>query len=372
VKVLVIGGTQFNGLALVQVLARAGHDVTVLNRGVSQVELPDGVHRLTADRTDPDSVRAALAGTQWDCVQDMTAYHPPEVELMIELLDGNVGHYIFASSTVIYAATGVLPVAEDGEEARAREQGQIEYGLHKLLCEDLLVAAHHERGFPATTVPFAMVFGPNNTLRDREQKMFHRLLLGRPVLVPGDGETLLQIGHVDDQARALEQMMGRSVTFGRRYNLTGAQAVTRNAYVAEMERVVGRDANVVRIPPAAMDRLYGDVDLNLDLGVTNVGMDIRSSAANAPAEESPLVRLFRRKFQLSGLVQQLAPSIWWWNQSTVFSIDRLKADIGWAPQHTFASAVEHTYDWFTRTGLHTTGASVDWTFEDQVLAFLNS
>ena len=32
-KVLVMGGTRFNGLALVRELTRRGHDVTVLNRG---------------------------------------------------------------------------------------------------------------------------------------------------------------------------------------------------------------------------------------------------------------------------------------------------------------------------------------------------
>ena len=42
-KVLVLGGTQFNGLALVHELVRAGHDVTVLNRGKTAAALPDGV-----------------------------------------------------------------------------------------------------------------------------------------------------------------------------------------------------------------------------------------------------------------------------------------------------------------------------------------
>ena len=31
-RVLVMGGTQFNGLALVHELVRSGHDVTILNR----------------------------------------------------------------------------------------------------------------------------------------------------------------------------------------------------------------------------------------------------------------------------------------------------------------------------------------------------
>ena len=41
-RVLVMGGTQFNGRALVNELARAGHDVTVCNRGRTPAELPAG------------------------------------------------------------------------------------------------------------------------------------------------------------------------------------------------------------------------------------------------------------------------------------------------------------------------------------------
>ena len=101
-KVLVMGGTQFNGLALVHELVRAGHDVTICNRGRSEAALPDGVDRIIADRTEHDELREALGGTEWECVHDLTAYHPPDVEIMIELFSGGaIGHYIFASSTVI-------------------------------------------------------------------------------------------------------------------------------------------------------------------------------------------------------------------------------------------------------------------------------
>ena len=102
-RVLVMGGTQFNGLALVHELARCGHEVTILNRGVTEAPLPAGINRLTADRSDHDAVREVLGGLEFDVVQDMTAYHPEDVALMIEILDGRVDHYVFASSTVIYA-----------------------------------------------------------------------------------------------------------------------------------------------------------------------------------------------------------------------------------------------------------------------------
>ena len=363
-----MGGTQFNGRALVHELVRAGHDITVCNRGRTPAELPAGVCRLIGDRTDPQSLREALGGTDWDCVYDLTAYHPPDVEVMLELLDGRTGHYLFASSTVIYAAADVLPVGEDAGDERGPDQN--EYGLHKLLCEDLLRAAHAERGFPATTAVFSMVFGPHNTLHDREQRMFTRLLTGRPVLVPGDGTTLLQLGHVDDQARALEQMMGKPVTFGRRYNLTGRHAVTRGGYIDLAERVTGRRARRVTIPAETMDRLWTG-ELRVGTGAASLGMDIRPSAGSDRSARNPRAETQRRRFQVAQLVPHLAPNIWWWNRSPVFSIDRLRSEIGFEPRHDLASMFEHTFEWYQRSGRAEADSSrFDWSFEDALLQAL--
>ena len=96
-KVLVLGGTQFNGLALVLELAKNGHDVTILNRGKTAGAVPKGVRRLIADRTDLDSMRAALGREEWECIHDVTAYRPEDVAFMIEQLRGRTGHYVFVS-----------------------------------------------------------------------------------------------------------------------------------------------------------------------------------------------------------------------------------------------------------------------------------
>ena len=44
----------------------------------------------------------------------------------------------------------------------------------------------------------------------------------------------------------------------------------------------------------------------------------------------------------------------------------LSHDIGWKPEYTFKSAVEHTWDWFQAEGLHET-RDFDFAFEDQLL-----
>ena len=102
---------------------------------------------------------------------------------MTEIFRGRTGHYVFISSTVIYAASDLLPITESS--ALDRSERQNEYGLNKIACEDFLFREHRERGFPATVVALSMVFGPNNILPDREQRMFVRLLRGRKVLIPG-------------------------------------------------------------------------------------------------------------------------------------------------------------------------------------------
>lgn len=358
-----MGGTNFNGLALVHELVRQGHDVTVLNRGRSEADIPDSVQRLVGDRSEPDSIRAALAGTEWDVIQDVTAYHPEDVDLMIELFRDRVGHYVFASSTVTYAAADVLPITEDHPDDRTAAQN--EYGLHKLLCEDILWRAHADFGFPATSVPFSMVFGPHNMISAREQAMFRRLVDGRPILVPGDGQTLLQVGYVDDQAKALERLMGEDVTHGRRYNLTGKEHVTRNHYVATLAAAAGaEDPDIRHIPHDRMEALWTG-EVLVDLGESGVGLQTRSSTE---AKSNPRQSRGAQRFQLSQLVQHLAPNIHHWNRSTVFSIDRLRADIGWEPDHTFTSMVEETHAWWRGTDLPT--APKDWTFEDNLLSVL--
>ncbi len=376
VKVLVMGGTNFNGLALVHELVRQGHDVTVLNRGRSTTAIPDSVSRLVADRSEPETVRAVLTGTEWDVIQDITAYHPQDVELMVELFSGRVGHYIFASSTVTYTQADVLPITESHPDDRSVRQN--EYGLHKLLCEDLLWKAHGEHGFPATSVAFSMVFGPHNMIPAREQRMFRRILDGRPVLIPGDGQTLLQLGHVDDQATALEQMMGRSGTFGRRYNLTGNTAITRNHYVDTISAAIGSTADVRNIPHPIMDALWSGEQI-LDVAAsTGVGLQTRSTvkasdtatvSGSGTVSKSSRVSRGAQRFQLAQLVQHLAPNIHHWNSSTAFSIDRLRNDIGWEPQHTFESMVDHTFGWYCDSGLADTQV-VDWAFEDSILESL--
>jgi nucleoside-diphosphate-sugar epimerase len=209
-----------------------------------------------------------------------------------------------------------------------------------------------------------MVFGPHNILPDREQRMFARLLRGRKVLIPGDGTTVGQVGHVDDQARALRMLMGRPQTFGKRYNLTGSQYYTDLGYVDTMASVLGVEVEKVFIPADLMDDLWdGRIELEMGAPIRS-NVDIRTSEAER-ARASRDMRLYL----LSRLIQRLAPHLHRWNRSVCFDIERLKRDTGWEPEYTFRSMVEQTYEWFVATG-RDKSVDFDFRFEDQLLARL--
>ncbi len=363
-KVLVMGGTRFNGLALVRELVKYGHDVTVLNRGKTEVHLPRATHRLYADRTNKEQLQEVLGHEEFDVVQDLSCYNIDDMRPMVDIFRNRIGHYLFASSTVIYAATEVLPIREG--DPVDRSERQTVYGQQKLACEALLIDEYRRNGFPSTIVPFSMVLGPNNIVPDREQRMFQRLLTGRPVLIAGDGSTLSQIGHVDDGAVAMRMLMMQPQTFGKRYNLTGKDYWSDNGYVDTFADILGVKATKVHIPPAVMDDVYaGRIESTSARGAVPSMTRAGDSAAVTMGQHDP------RAVGVRGLIQRLAPNIHNWNASTIFSIDRLAEDVGFIPAYSFAAAVEQTYEWFQNEKV-IDRLNIDYTWEDEMLKRLSS
>src|SRR5689334_5307514 len=112
-RALVLGGSQFIGRGLVRALVAAGHQVTVFNRGRTPAEFPPEVRRLYGDRKDAASVRAALAGGEWDVAYDLSGYVAEDTATAISALEGRVGHFIYTSSAAVYERRWTAPVRED-------------------------------------------------------------------------------------------------------------------------------------------------------------------------------------------------------------------------------------------------------------------
>lgn len=247
---LVIGGTSFVGGRLLEHLQARGDEVAVLNRGSTAP--PPGVRQLVADRTRPEQLSEALAGTEWTEVHDVSGFvmaaGGSSLTDLVDLLDGRTGRYVFVSSVMAYEPTGFQPWTED---QAVRAEPATTYGGFKVAAEHALLTAHAERGFPAAVARPAAIYGRENNIMDMEAAMFTRLRVGAPVLVPHGGLVTTSYGHVDDLCTGLLALGEHPDAAGEVVNLTG-EGVTAGQYVQTLADVVGATADVVDVPDTAL------------------------------------------------------------------------------------------------------------------------
>lgn len=99
-NILVIGGTRFFGVPMVERLLARDHTVTLATRGRTPDAFGDRVARLILDRQDAASIAAALAGHSYDVAIDKIAYCSNDIQKLLPHLD--CGRYILMSSASVY------------------------------------------------------------------------------------------------------------------------------------------------------------------------------------------------------------------------------------------------------------------------------
>jgi nucleoside-diphosphate-sugar epimerase len=99
-KVLVIGGTRFFGVHMVNSLLNKGHKITIATRGKAKDDFGDKVHRIIIERTSPQSLAEALENQYFDVVCDNLAYCSNDVKFLLDSL--KCGRYIMTSSAAVY------------------------------------------------------------------------------------------------------------------------------------------------------------------------------------------------------------------------------------------------------------------------------
>ncbi|MGC4047284.1 MAG: NAD-dependent epimerase/dehydratase family protein [Armatimonas sp.] len=146
-NILVLGGTQFVGRHIVEAMVSAGHDVTILTRGITPDALSANVEHLRGDRDGGRESLAAL-GTErtWDACIDVTGYLPGQVQPSAEFLRDRVSRYVFVSAVRTYGDPPHGPVTEDFPTVAPAVPGVTEidndtYGPLKVACEQLVQSA---------------------------------------------------------------------------------------------------------------------------------------------------------------------------------------------------------------------------------------
>lgn len=265
-RILFIGGTGIISSASVSHALEAGHDVTVVNRGTTGIRpLPDGVRSIVADVRDPHATRGALdaAGAEFDVVADFLSFTPEQLQSGVDLFEGRVGQYVFISSASAYQTPpSRLPVTE----STPLRNPYWRYSRDKIACEDLLVSAYRERGFPATIVRPSHTYDATSVPTLGGWTDLARMRAGKPVVVHGDGTSLWTITHTRDFAVAFVGLLGHPGAVGDVFHITGDHAPTWDQIYRWLGAAAGVEPDLVHVAsdtiaavhPAWGDGLIGD------------------------------------------------------------------------------------------------------------------
>lgn len=224
-RVLYIGGTGTISTSCVKLSVECGMKVFGLNRGHNSRAraLPEGVTWLTADITDDASVRAALAGREFDVVVNFLSYDADDARRFVSLFEGLTKHYVHISSASVYGKPVLQTPIVESTPVHNRF---VEYARAKIRAEETLNQAYRDKGFPVTIVRPSHTYDDANPPLPGGWTVVARIARGAEVPVHGDGTSLWTLTHAEDFAVGLVGLLGNPRAAGETFHITSDDVYT--------------------------------------------------------------------------------------------------------------------------------------------------
>jgi nucleoside-diphosphate-sugar epimerase len=277
VKCLVTGAAGFIGSHLCERLLEAGHDVAGLDAFIPFYPRAVKEPNLANFRNHPrflwrqldlrhDDLSAALDGVEavfhlaampglprsWT---EFDLYEGCNVRATFRLLEAVRHHRL---DRLVYASTSsVYGRFSSGDESLPTRPIS-PYGVTKLAGENLCRAFADEHGLPLIVLRYFSVYGPRQRPDMGYHKFINALLRGEPLTVHGDGLQMRGNTYVSDCVEAT--LAALRATPGETYNVGGGETVSVWDVLHKLERIIGRQAVIVRQPARPGDQRHTCAD----------------------------------------------------------------------------------------------------------------
>jgi nucleoside-diphosphate-sugar epimerase len=291
-RVLFIGGTGIISTACTRLAAERGIELTLLTRGRRAVELPISAKTLYVDIDDAASASQALGETTFDVVVDWIAFTPEQIERDLNLFRGRVRQYVFISSASAYQKPSTHYLIT---ESTPLANPFWDYSRNKLACEERLLRAYREEGFPITIVRPSLTYGETQVALAinswaKSYTVVDRMRRGRKVIVPGDGSSLWTITHNTDFAKGLVGLLGLEPAIGHAFHITSDEVMTWDQYYRITAEAAGVEPKLVHIPsdfiaacvPSTLGGLLGDKAVSVVFDNTKIKRFVPGYCATTP------------------------------------------------------------------------------------------
>ena len=243
--VLFLGGTGVISSACSRLAVERDIDLYLLNRGQTSRPIPEGAQTLHADVRDGGSLERALGSATFDVVVNWIAYTPDHVEADIKRFRGRVGQYIFISSASAYQKPlSALPITE----STPLHNPFWEYSRAKIACEETLMRAYREEGFPITIVRPSHTYDRTTVPLIGHYTDLDRMRRRKKVIVHGDGTSLWVLTHHQDFAKGFVGLLGNPRAIGQAFQITSDELLTWNQIYTILAHAAGVEPRIVHVP----------------------------------------------------------------------------------------------------------------------------
>lgn len=215
-KILILGGTNFVGPALVRSLINSGHEVVLFNRGITNPYLFPELRKIRGDRELGEEGYKNLIGeeTKWDAIIDVWPQNPSLVEDAVNLMRQKTNHYLFISSIAVYQDFKNAGIKEEYTTRDGDEYKKGNYGLNKVLCEDKIEEVFSDR---------FTIFRCGGIVGERDEGPFTNYYVNKMVnysdMLAPDANDPIQFIDVNDLANFVSRCIENEI-FGS-YNVIG-------------------------------------------------------------------------------------------------------------------------------------------------------
>jgi nucleoside-diphosphate-sugar epimerase len=294
-RILVIGGTHFIGLAAVRRLSEQGHDIAVYHRGQTEPDLPSSIQHIHADAAQttahfaPESIEAFRRFAP-DVVLHMILFSEEDARAAMETFKGGTGRIVAISSQDVYRAFGrvnglgsgpldPLPLTEESalreqlyphradppRDDNAPDKWQDQYD--KILVERIIM---NEPELPGTVLRLPAVYGPGD-YQHRHFSFLKRMDDRRPFILLDEAEARWRwtYGYIDDVASAIALAVTDERASRRIYNVAEVVTLSLEERVRLVAQQVNWQGRIIlvpqgRLPEALKWNIHPEQDIVVD------------------------------------------------------------------------------------------------------------
>jgi len=136
-----------------------------------------------------------------------------------------------------------------------------QYSRDKIACEETLLKAYRDTGFPVTVVRPSHTYDRASIPLHGGWTLIDRMRRGLEVIVHGDGTSLWTLTHHVDFAKGFVGLLGNTRTLGEAYTITGDDVLTWDQIYTLLGNAAGAEPRLVHLASeriAAVDPVWGE------------------------------------------------------------------------------------------------------------------